>query len=79
MDRPVNRTVLYLIVVTLLCALAAGVNSIWYANRVAQESNRNWCSLVNTLDDTYRQQPPTTPTGRQVAAEIHALRVRLGC
>jgi hypothetical protein len=35
--------------------------------------------LVNTLDDTYRQQPPTTPTGRQVAAEIHALRVRLGC
>jgi hypothetical protein len=82
----VNRRALYLLTVTLIMALAVVVNSIWYANRVGQrsdekaaQSQRVWCSLIDTLDDTYQGQPPTTPTGQQVAAEVHALRLRLGC
>lgn len=78
MARP-DRTVTYLLVVTLIAAILAGVNSIWYANRVAHQSNRNWCSLVATLDDAYQMQPPTTATGRQLAGDVHSLRRALGC
>jgi hypothetical protein len=66
-------------VLALVLAVVLGGLEIWYSNHVARESNRAWCSLIDTLDDTYRQQPPTTPTGEQVAAEVHALRLRLGC
>lgn len=63
----------------LVLTVVLFITTIWYANHVARESNRNWCALISTLDDTYRQQPPTSPTGQQVAAEFHALRLRLGC
>lgn len=63
----------------LVLSVVLFVTTIWYANHVARESDRNWCSLISTLDDTYRQQPPRSPTGRQVADEVHALRIRFGC
>jgi hypothetical protein len=78
-QTPANRTVLYLAILALLVAAAVGVNSIIYANSVARQSNRNWCSLVANLDDAYHQQPPTTELGRKIAADMHNLRVRLGC
>jgi hypothetical protein len=43
------------------------------------ESERKWCSVVGTLDDSYRRQPPTTPTGMSVAKSIHDLRRELHC
>jgi hypothetical protein len=43
------------------------------------ERSRDICGLIATLDDSYRETPPTTPTGRRVAIELHAYRLRLGC
>jgi hypothetical protein len=65
--------------------LALGL-TIAYVNRVDhradarnQQRAREICGLMRVLDDAYQQTPPTTPTGRTVAAEIHRYRVNLGC
>lgn len=79
MQMPANSKVLLLACFALVIAVLVGVNSIVYANRVQQQSNRNWCSLVTNLDDAYRQNPPNTDLGRKIAADMHNLRVRLGC
>ena len=76
--RPLARG-LYAVLLGLALTVVLFVTTIWYANHEARVSQRAWCSLISTLDDTYHQQPPTTPTGQQVAAEVHALRLQLGC
>ena len=66
-----------------------GVN-IWYTQRVAaasraaneetvRETSQKWCKIVTTLDNAYRAQPPTSPTGRQLAQDMHQLRIDLDC
>ena len=70
---------MWVAILALLVAAAVGVNSIIYANSVARRSGRSWCDVVRTLDAAYQQTPPTTPLGRQLAADMHNLRVRLGC
>lgn len=65
--------------VLFVSVLAVGVNSIVYSDHVARMNNRQWCDVVSTLDDAYRAQPPSSLTGRRLAVEMHALRVRFGC
>ena len=69
-----------------LASILIGVLAITYANHVADQSYqrsqmnlRQLCSIVVTLDDTYRQSPSTTTLGRKIAAEFAALRIHLGC
>lgn len=62
----------------LAATIAAGASMV-YANRVARESERRWCGLITTLDDAYREHPPQSDAGRQVAADIAHLRIDLGC
>jgi hypothetical protein len=66
------------VMMVVLVAAAAG-SSMLYANRVAAESEQKWCSVVTTLDDTYRLSAPSTPTGKQMASAIAALRSDLRC
>lgn len=47
--------------------------------RANAESDKNWCDLIVLFDDAYQAQPPVTPTGRAVAAKMHARRLTLGC
>jgi hypothetical protein len=56
------------IVVVLLFGIA-----IQYSNYAIMRSQRHWCSLVTTMDNTYSQAPPTTETGKQIAADIRHL------
>jgi hypothetical protein len=58
--------------------LALGL-TIAYVARVHRDDDRRWCALLSNLDDAYRQNPPTSPTGRQIAADMHNLRVGFGC
>jgi hypothetical protein len=68
--------VLAAVMVSMLLTSAAG---LIYTNHVQRQSEQRWCGLVTTLDDAYRATPPQTPTGRDVAARIAALRTDLGC
>lgn len=62
-------------------AIALHVNS--ESDRKAElarvESEKKWCSVVATLDDSYAEQPPTTATGKNVAEGIAGLRLSLHC
>jgi hypothetical protein len=60
---------------SLLCALGA----VLIALHVNAESDRKWCSVVETIDRSYREQPPTTPTGKKLAADMASLRRQLHC
>lgn len=90
MHTPVNRTVLYALVITMLLVLAVGVNSVVYANSVGRKAERTsnetvaksqqaWCAVINTLDEAYKQIPPTTQFGRQLADSIHNLKAQYHC
>lgn len=65
--------------VSFVCAFLAAGLSMAYANRVARESERKWCNIVSTMDDSYAQTPPQTPAGRRIAADIAKLRTEFGC
>lgn len=67
------------VVVALVLAVVSAAASMVYANRVAHESERQWCGVVTALDDAYRQEPPQTPTGREIADSIAELRREFGC
>jgi hypothetical protein len=74
-----NKTQWYALLAIFASMFALTAVSLGYANYVANESSRKWCELVVTLDDTYTQTPPSTPSGRKVAQEIHNLRNSLKC
>lgn len=67
-----------LLAVFISC-LAMMAGSLIYANSVARESAQQWCSIVITLDDAYRQTPPQTAVGQNLASEIAQLRQSLEC
>jgi hypothetical protein len=79
LKNPPTRPVWYSLLVLFVVILSTMVFNVWYTNHVQQVANQRWCALMVGMDDAYRQVPPTTPTGRNVAAEIHRLRRSLGC
>lgn len=68
-----------LLAVSFVCAFLAAGASMVYANKVARDSQRQWCGVVTTLDDAYQVTPPQTPAGRKIAADIARLRDEFGC
>jgi hypothetical protein len=70
----------HVLVVCVLCAFLAAASSMVYANRVARESERKWCTIVVTIDDSTSSSPQsTTPTGKKFATAMAQLRRDLGC
>jgi hypothetical protein len=82
MNTPANKQVLWVAIFALVVAAAVGVNSIIYANSVARQSNRNWCSLLELLITPQPSTPPQTPQevrGRQITDQIRRLYQEFGC
>lgn len=67
------------LVACLLAAVLSAATAMVYANRVARDSERRWCGIVVAQDDAYRQQPPSTPAGRNIAEALSRLRSDFGC
>jgi hypothetical protein len=74
----------------VLSNVLIGVIAITQANRAIdlseqramqqdEERDRRWCTLLGTLDDAYRLNPPVTDTGQKVARETARMRVQFGC
>lgn len=63
----------------LASSLAVGVGAVLISLHMMAESDRKWCSIVTTMTDSYDSQPPVTPAGKQLAADLRTLRDRLGC
>lgn len=74
--------------VAVLFAVLVSVTffNVSYTNQVDKESDRDnrqndqkWCTLLITMDDAYKANPPQTATGRKLATDISSLRTGLGC
>ena len=68
-----------LTVATTVLALAANKRSEARERTARLTSERAWCSVIITLDDSYRETPPTTPAGKNVAEGIARLRTQFRC
>lgn len=90
MNQPVNRAVLYALIVTLIAVIAVGINSVLYANYASdkaiarsnaniQKSEQIWCDLLVSMDNGYKHNPPTTQDGKAFALKIHDLRIKFHC
>jgi hypothetical protein len=58
---------------------SVGQRSEETAERFIRESQQKWCGIVTLFDDTYKANPPQTPTGQRLAGEMTALRTHFGC
>lgn len=63
----------------LASSLAVGLLAVVISLHSQAESERKWCSVVGTIDGSYRQSPPTTATGKKLAADMARLRRELHC
>lgn len=67
-----------MVAVLVSMVLIAGV-TVWYVHREQKRADARWCDILAPLDDAYRANVPATPTGRDVAAAVHKLRLQFGC
>lgn len=65
--------------VLVASSLVLAVGAVLIALHVNSESDRKWCSVVETIDSSYRESPPQTPTGKKLAADMAELRRSLHC
>lgn len=63
----------------LALSLQANRRSEAREQQARRASEQAWCSIIVTMDDRYRQTPPTTAAGRNMAAGIANLRTTLRC
>lgn len=71
------------VVVSMMLLAAAGIVytnwAIGRQDKAERENDRRWCEMLVTLDDAYGSSPPQSELGRRLAADIHKLRIDLGC
>lgn len=63
----------------VLSYVAMAVSGILYTNWVDRRSNQQWCAIINTSDEVYKQHPPQTEPDQRIAKEMHELRIRFEC
>lgn len=63
----------------LASSLIFSLGTLALALHANAESDRKWCSIVTTLDSSYKESPPTLPTGIHVAQALEELRDTLDC
>ena len=66
-------------VVSVGASLASAVLALVMAVAVRAESRRVACASIVAQDETYRETPPSTPTGKLQAKKMRDLRTNLGC
>ena len=89
MTRPVITITLtrYQLLAVVISGVVLAVSVLLYVNHVGNESVtksnqtvRDFCALIITLDTAYQQLPANAPQiQRTMAAEMHDLRTELGC
>ena len=69
----------YALAAVFLTLMLATILNVIYTNRIAAQSEKHWCSIIVTLDDSYRKTPPTTEIGKKIATDMHRLREQFKC
>jgi hypothetical protein len=76
LSRPVNG---YGLVAVFASSVGLVIASLLISLHVAHDSASQFCDIVVASTDAYRETPPKTAAGRNVARRMEALRDRLGC
>ena len=63
----------------LMVALHLNASSTRRLEEERKATDIKWCAIVSTLDDSYRESPPTTATGKNLAVAMAELRKQLLC
>lgn len=75
----ITKGALYGLIIAYVSVFVVAFVAIQYSNYVDRKSNQRWCSIITTLDDTYKQQPPSTVLGKKLAKDMHELRSEFEC
>lgn len=67
----------WVIMIATVATFSGGAIVISAANQ--RHSEQSLCEVIVLSDDAYRSYPPSTPTGRQVAAAMSRLRAKYHC
>jgi hypothetical protein len=62
-----------------ICILVGMAGLALFTIGYTQAQNRKICGLIVIMDNSYQERPPTTPTGRDLAAEVHRYRKEIKC
>lgn len=68
-----------MLLVTIASSVVTGALAVTISLRVQDSNNAKFCAMIVAQDDAYRIVPPTSPTGRNIAAAMHKLRRDLDC
>lgn len=80
MDDPTaSHKIWYALAALFVVCIVTFVVSIVRTGIAVGNSERQFCGLLITLDGAYQTQHPTTPLGRTIAAQIHAVREAYHC
>ncbi len=69
------RRLTWALVALFTSSILMTMGSVYYTNRTQEQ----WCDLLTTLDRAYQSTPPQTPTGQEVASQVHILTGRVSC
>lgn len=76
---PIPKSIWYSVIASYVSGILITISMFVYTNYIDDQSNRRWCTIVVTLDDTYKQTPPLTEVGKKIAESIHDLRIEFDC
>jgi hypothetical protein len=76
---PVSKRTIYLLVALFTSQLALVAGDVQYGTWRAARADQRWCAVIISVDNTLTETPPTTESGRAYAANMHKLRIDLGC
>lgn len=75
-----TRKPLYQLAVILVSFLLLTAGGVLYTNWVQKDSERKWCDLMVTLDNSYQPNyDKLSGPGKSVADQIHRLRREFSC
>jgi hypothetical protein len=83
MNRALIYSFIIIVISSMLMSVIAVIVSVSIAttkaNNTDESSNRRWCTLLVTLDEAYKSIKPTSPVGKNIAKQIHDLRIDFHC
>jgi hypothetical protein len=70
-----TSSLVYSTIITLLVSVVLGVGGVLYV----AYNNQKWCKVITTFTDSWAESPPSTKSGKDLAANMQDLKGDLGC
>jgi hypothetical protein len=75
----VKRRAIFAALTVFICMFLGVIGAFQYANYVDMRSNQRWCEIVILFNESYKENPPTTATGAEIARAMLNLSKEFKC